>query len=281
LQNTSGTDNIAVGYSAMGAGITTGSSNVAVGNSALNSNTSGRNNVAVGYNAGKDSPTSSESVYVGYKAGEGNQGVECVGIGYLAHTIASTGSGQPGNYNTCVGWKCGDGLTAGDNNIIIGHDAGHGTVGPYMNAESNRVILGDGSITNFYCYVSLTTGSDARDKAEQTDFSGGLDWVNAMQPITYKWDKRLNYIEGEVTKEAILAVVPDGTHKEDSLEIGLSAQAVLAVEQANGYGSNNDTSLLVDDNEFGNYGMRYERLVPILISAVKELSAKVEALENA
>ena len=31
----------------------------------------------------------------------------------------------------------------------------------------------------------------------------------------------------------------------------------------------------------GNYGMQYSRLIPILINAVKELSTKVTALENA
>ena len=33
-------------------------------------------------------------------------------------------------------------------------------------------------------------------------------------------------------------------------------------------------------NNDGNYGMKYSKLVPILINAVKELSAKVEALES-
>ena len=52
--------------------------------------------------------------------------------------------------------------------------------------------------------------------------------------------------------------------------------------QANGYGSNNDTSLIVDLTDDGTfYGLKYERMVPILVNAIKELSAKVEALENA
>ena len=52
--------------------------------------------------------------------------------------------------------------------------------------------------------------------------------------------------------------------------------------QANGYGSNNDTSLIVDlTADETSYGLKYERMVPILVNAIKELSAKVEALENA
>ena len=38
--------------------------------------------------------------------------------------------------------------------------------------------------------------------------------------------------------------------------------------------------LLVTQNSDGNYGMNYERLVPILVNAVKELSAKNTALET-
>ena len=35
---------------------------------------------------------------------------------------------------------------------------------------------------------------------------------------------------------------------------------------------------LTDDGQ--RYGMKYERLVPILVNAIKELSAKVETLET-
>ena len=62
--------------------------------------------------------------------------------------------------------------------------------------------------------------------------------------------------------------------------IGFLAQEALAVEKANGYGSSNDDSLIVNLTSDGmSYGMKYERLVPILVNAIKELSTKVTALE--
>jgi len=81
------------------------------------------------------------------------------------------------------------------------------------------------------------------------------------------------------TAADILAATPDGTHKEDILNIGLISQEVLVIEQANGYGSNNDTSLLVDLTEDEtSYGLDYSRIIPILVSAVKELKATNDAL---
>ena len=122
-----------------------------------------------------------------------------------------------------------------------------------------------------------------------------------MRPVTYKWDKRVWYVDEEEWDETgenlitpagtsadILAAVPDGTHKKDSIQVGLLSQEVLTIEQANGFGSNNDTSLLVDLSEDEtSYGLKYSRLVPILISAMKEqqtiiddLKSRIETLEG-
>ena len=138
--------------------------------------------------------------------------------------------------------------------------------------------IGDDNIANVYSTQAHFNTSDTRDKADITNFTGGLTWINAMQPVTYKWDKRSWYLpEGE---EDITTCTPDGTHKKNSLQIGLSAQAVLDIEKANGYGSNNDTSLLVDlSNDSARYSLAYSNIIPLLINAVKELSAKNDALE--
>ena len=159
---------------------------------------------------------------------------------------------------------------------------------------SNYLIIGDENIGNFYCTQTSISSSDERDKTDITNFTGGLDWIKAMRPVTYKWDKRVWYAnaalsEGEeLTPEKILAASSDGSLKVDDLQVGFLAQEVLDVEKANGYGASNETSLLVDlTSDETRYGLKYSLIVPILVSAMKEqqtiiddLKSRIETLEG-
>ena len=76
-------------------------------------------------------------------------------------------------------------------------------------------------------------------------------------------------------------VVADGTHKEDWLDIGFKAQEVEALEKAAGYkiaDKTNLTTSLSDDEK--QYGLKYNKFVPILVKAIQELSAEVEKLKG-
>ena len=64
------------------------------------------------------------------------------------------------------------------------------------------------------------------------------------------------------------------------LNVGLIAQEELEVEKEHGFGDTPDNMLITHIDDGGGYGMQYSKLVPILINAVKELSAKVEELES-
>ena len=56
---------------------------------------------------------------------------------------------------------------------------------------------------------------------------------------------------------------------------------MLEIEKANGYGNSRDDSIIVSNNmDEMSYGIKYERLVPILVNAIKELSEEVTALSN-
>jgi hypothetical protein len=256
---TTATANTGVGYAALGAN-TTGQSNVAVGENALgNYNiTDGSEsfNTGVGYRAGLGCTTGEKNTFIGGKAGGD--------------------STQTGDKNTTVGWEAGFNLTSGGNNILIGHQAGRSSSpSGTISTGSNNVCLGDDNISALFCADTSISSSDSRDKADITDFNIGLNWIKDLRPVTYKWDKRSWY----GTEEEPYGT-PDGSKKESKVHIGFLAQEVLKVEKANGFGDSADTMLtcnITEDEQ--RYGMKYERLVPVLVNAIKELSAKNDALE--
>jgi hypothetical protein len=166
---------------------------------------------------------------------------------------------------------------------MLGLDAGYtGSPGGNFTTHSNRITLGDENIIESNIQVDWTVASDQRDKTDFTALDLGLDFVKALSPVTYKWDKRSNYGDKTSDDYDLNAQTPDGTHKEDWLDIGFKAQEVEALEKAAGYKiadkTNLTTSLTGDGKQ---YGIQYSKFVPILVKAIQELSAKVEALENA
>ena len=183
-----------------------------------------------------------------------------------------------GSDNTCIGKSAGEPMTTGSNNLLLGHDAGRGnSPSGEVTTGSNNVVLGNDSIQNLFCADTSISSSDSRDKTDVADFTKGLDWIKALRPVTYRWDRRTWY----GTEEQPFWT-PDGSKKRQRLHIGFLAQEALAVEQANGYGSSNDDSLLVNLTDDGmSYGMKYERLVPILVNAIKELETRLAAVEAA
>ena len=97
-----------------------------------------------------------------------------------------------------------------------------------------------------------------------------------MRPVTYRWDRRTWYGTDEEPYGT-----PDGSKKRSKLHIGFLAQEALEIEKTNGYGSSREDMLVVNLTEDGmSYGMKYERLVPVLVNAIKELSAEVEQLKS-
>ena len=106
------------------------------------------------------------------------------------------------------------------------------------------------------------------------DFKYGLSWITALRPVTYRWDRRTWYADDK-------SVTPDGSKKRDRIHIGFLAQEAIEVEKKHGYAGKKDNMLIVNQDEDENdpsYGMKYERLVPVLVNAVKELSPKNDEL---
>jgi hypothetical protein len=72
---------------------------------------------------------------------------------------------------------------------------------------------------------------------------------------------------------------PDGTHKEDWLDIGFKAQEVQALEEAAGYTTAAKKNLTVSTSGDGmQMGIQYSKFIPILVKAIQEQNALIEAL---
>ena len=274
---TTANHNVAIGLQTM-FDTNTGHSNTAVGNYSMYGNTTGYLNTAYGY-ASMYSAAGFTGIYnaafgtqAGYAITTGYNNTFCGGVAGYALT--------EGHSNSLLGVNTGYAITTGDNNTCVGANAGR-TASPSGNITTgnNIVCLGDNSVANLYCADTSISSSDERDKAEITNFTHGLSWVKKMRPVTYKWDKRSWYL-GE-DEEDITKVTRDGSKKKSKVNIGLIAQEVLEIEKADSFSSSKDNMLVVNLNEDDTgYGIKYERIVPILINAIKELETRLAAVEG-
>jgi len=290
--NTTGDRNVAVGATSLDA-CTSGQYNTAVGNDALTTLTTGDNNVAVGINAGAAVTTGGKNTVIGSFAGDGlTTSSDNVALGYQALSAASGGTNVAvgssalapctGYDSTALGHGAGGNTNSTINCMFLGHDSGiTGSPGGNVVNNSNVICIGDENISAANIQVSLNVASDQRDKTDFTALDLGLDFVKELAPVTYRWDKRSKYGDKYAEDYDLNEQTPDGTHKEDWLDVGFKAQEVEALESAAGYKIADKTNLITTLSEDGNqYGMQYEKFIPVLVKAIQELSAKNDALET-
>ena len=293
---TTGQGNSTLGHYA-GYGLTSGSYNVAIGRRSLMGTCTGTFNIAIGYEAMKGVTSGSENFCMGRDAGHDiTSGSQNVAVGHESLTKLTTSSGcaalgfqalekATGHSNVGFGYKAGENITSGTNNIMIGKNSGHSSSpAGAVSSGSNTICLGDDNIGSLFCTQSSINTSDRRDKADITNFTGGLDFVKKMQPVTYKWDRRSWQLpkdeDGNVTNDDITKVTPDGSKKETITHVGFIAQDVETLEKEIGFASDDTNRLLTNLTDDGHrYGIKYERIVTVLVNAVKELNTKLEAAE--
>ena len=280
---------MAVGALAL-SGDTLGSRSTAVGRGALKvqnfTTATETHNTAVGYSAGESITTGTANTLIGNNTGQTfTDGIQNTALGYAALGSASQGA----SYNQCFGTVAGNSITSGNNNMAIGYGALlTGRPGGNVTTGSNIIGIGNADHTAAHIQISLTIASDSRDKTDFTPLDLGLDFVKSLSPFTYKWDKRSKYGDNTAADYDLSAQTPDGTHKEDWLDIGFKAQEVEALEIAAGYNKDNKTNLVSSCSEDGKQmGLQYEKFVPILVKAIQDqdaiitaLTARVAALES-
>ena len=186
-----------------------------------------------------------------------------------------------GNENTCFGNNAGGAITSGSNNVCIGYNAGDDALAG-VTTTSNNIILGNVSSTNFECKVGLTSGSDLRDKTdiENLPAAAGLNFVKQMRPVTFVWDNRADYYEYTRDEQnvRVLKTKHDRDHskKGTDKQVGFIAQEIKAIEESIGWTEDHVVNTKNEDS----YKLMYDQLIPILVKAIQELEAEVQALKG-
>jgi hypothetical protein len=138
---------------------------------------------------------------------------------------------------------------------LIGQDAGNSNSPAHTQNGNNRIVLGNNNITHAYVKVDWTVTSDERDKMNFAAVPHGLSFVNDLNPIKFDF------------KKARDNATPHGITK-----YGFKAQEILALE--------GDNPIIVNNENENTLGITNSHLIPVLVKAIQELSAKVTALEN-
>jgi hypothetical protein len=160
-----------------------------------------------------------------------------------------------GNNNVGLGRNAGANNTTGSNNVFVGSSAEGSSA-----TVSNEITLGNSSHTVIRAAVtSITSLSDARDKKDISELPVGLDFVKELKPVTFTWNDRY---EG-------------GKH--DVKDFGFIAQDLKKAQENAKLA---ETLKLVYEENPDKLEASYGKLIPILVKAIQELTAKVEALEN-
>lgn len=132
--------------------------------------------------------------------------------------------------------------------------------------------------------------SDERTKKEITNSPLGLDFIDALRPVSYKFKVGSNKVIRQVYRDAEGNEVDANAEGANPAEIiteeiagerthyGLLAQEVkAALPEGTDFGG----WILTDKNDPNSeQGLRYEEFISPLIKAVQELSARVKALES-
>jgi hypothetical protein len=122
----------------------------------------------------------------------------------------------------------------------------------FSNGSGDRFSLDLSGNAIFYGNVTANgTPSDARLKSNVLDYLSGMGLIEKLSPKSFTWNEQANW-------------VLKGTN-----DIGLIAQEVRAIIPE---------AIHVGDD--GMLSLKYDRLVPVLINALKELNTRVKELEN-
>ena len=299
--NTTGQNNSALGFQALSSN-TTGQYNIAVGSRALASNATASNNTAVGYYAGYSKNADIGSTFLGYSAGYNNtSGSYNTFVGADSGYMVTTGAKNTilGVYN---GNQGGLDIRTSSNNIVLSDGDGNPrlhwnssntskfegtattiwrtdttagaagckiayntfpnahyemTVGASGTAGTNAIIFSNGNgivgtIATNGLSTAYNTSSDYRLKEDVQPMTGATSRLLSLKPVNFAWKADGSRVDGFLAHE-VQAVVPEAIHGTKD-EVDADGNPVYQ-------------------------GIDQSKLVPLLVATIKELEARIAALE--
>jgi len=257
---TSGVENVILSTELSGANLTTGFGNTIAGANTAKNLATGNNNTIIGRKAMETIGNPDSCVAIGAFAAPNLNGDQNTVVGASSAQLLSSGQN-----NTIIGRSAGDDITTGNGNTCIGYLSNTGSA-----SAVNRIAIGTNvggtnddqfSFGKFGSIVSNDFGTDAlwsrasdvRKKENIEDSELGLDLICKLRPVDFNWK--------------------EGWGNQDVKITGLIAQEVEAAldgREFNGHKVQSD----------GYQELKMEAFIPVLINAVKELTARVKELEG-
>jgi hypothetical protein len=214
LYNTTGAENTASGYASLDAN-TTGTYNTATGSWSLYANTTGHDNTA----SGTRSLAQNTTGYNNTAGGSYSLSSNTTGYANTASGDNSLKSNTTGAANTALGYGAGDTITTGEANTFLGNGA-DATANNLRNATaigylasvdaSNKVRIGNASVTVIGGQVGWSNLSDARAKRGIRDLDLGLDLILALRPVQFRMIEGNGRVDFGFLGQDVEALLGDG-----------------------------------------------------------------------
>src|SRR6266480_4584664 len=232
--------------------------NTAEGTQALFSNTTGNANTATGVGALYKNTTGTGNTATGMAAlGSNTTGIANTAIGTRALLNAT------GNYNVALGDSAGEFLSAGDNNIDIGHNVSG------VKGESNTIRIGNTDI--IATYISGISGQTVVGGAAVfVDSSGKLGTMSASTRFSDEIKPMDRASEAILTLKPVTFRYKQEIDPRSIRQFGLIAEEVEKV----------DPDLVGRDEKGKVYSVRYDAVNAMLLNEFLKEHGKVEKLEK-
>ena len=275
--------NTAIGSSAL-ASNTSAQGNTAVGAEALASNQTGANNTAVGLNSMEKNDSGEKNTAIGTQSldvnesGKNNVAVGCVSL----HNLTS------GADNVAIGFESAKNLKTGIKNIYIGNESqasaidvsneiviGQGVTGRGAdsavigNAATESIFFGNavymadelsafagggedaGAGAKLYA-MNYYHSSDIRLKENINNNVLGLEIINRLNPVSFKWKNNDSYNQGFIAQEVEEILIDLNINKKQNNIVNTDTQSTFK-------------------------SLNYSEFIPSLVKAIQEQSAMIES----